>query len=465
MNVEAKLRHARQLLAREDLPGAWNLVNDVLNEQPERPEALFLSGVILREQRMIGLALCSFRRALAEDQSQIQLWMHYAATLHDLCRYDEAREAFERITKSIPEDPMPWANIAAGYIQQGKARQSIENADKALALDPENHIAHVSRAFACLALGRWSEAWKHKQYLYGGQLNVRVYRGADNEEPEWNGTPGQTVVVQCDQGLGDQIMFAQCLHDLIRVSKKVIIECSHRMVPMMARNFPAADVYGTLKEGTQTWAADYDIDAHIHISFLGKFFRNKDADFPRVPYLKPDAQTVKKWKDWLAQFPGRHTGLSWKGGVPHTQRHLRSLDLQDLAPIMEQGGSFFDLSYANNDREVALWNLQGKAQVIKPPIDERNFDDTIAFLAALDDVVTVTTTAAHVCGAIGRHAYVLVPSVAQWRYAYHYADGTELVWYPQGSTVLYRQKHGEQWSSAINRAAKDMANIKQLQAA
>jgi Tfp pilus assembly protein PilF len=427
MNAEAKLRQARQLMAREDLTGAWSLVNDVLNEAPERPEALFLAGVILREQHMVGLALCTFRRALAEDQKQVQLWMHYAATLHDLCRYDEAREAFTKVLKWIPTDPMPLANIAAGYIQQGKARQAIEYADKALQYEDDNLIAHVSRGFACLALGRWEEAWKHKAYLYGNQLNIRVYRGQDNEEPEWDGSHGKTVVVQCDQGLGDQIMFAQCLRDLISVSKKVIIECSSRMVPLMARNFKEADVYGTLKEGTQAWSKDYDIDAHIHISFLGKFFRNKDEDFPRMPYLKPDEATVKKWRGWLASYPGRKVGLSWKGGVPHTQKHLRSLDLVDLAPVMEHGDVFFDLSYSNNDREVALWNLQGGPQVIKPPIDERNFDDTIAFLAALDDIVTVTTTAAHVCGAIGRHAYVLVPSIAQWRYAYHYADRNDLV--------------------------------------
>jgi len=460
--IESKLRKARALVARSDFPQAWMLVQDVLNEQPDRPEALFLAGVILREQNYVGLALTTFRRALALEQSQVQLWMHYAATLHDLCRYDEARDAFMHVTKTIPTDPMPWANIAAGYVQQGKARECIQYADKALALEADNHIAHISRGFACLALGRWKEAWKHKGHLYGNQLNIRVYRGQESEEPEWDGTPGKTVVVQCDQGLGDQIMFAQCINDLIRVSKKVIIETSERMAPLMARNFAQADVYGTLKDAHQSWAKDYDIDAHIHISFLGRFFRNADADFPRRPYLTPDAAMVQKWRDWLAKYPGRHVGLSWKGGVPHTQRHLRSVALEDLAPVFSFGGTFFDLSYADNDREVAAWNLHHEHQVIKPPIDAKNFDDTVAFIAALDDVVTVTTTAAHVCGALGRHAYVLVPSVAQWRYAYHYGDGSEMIWYPQGSTVLYRQKHGEEWSAAIKRVARDMATISKI---
>lgn len=461
--IEAKLRKARQLIAREEFSKAWHLTQDILNEDPDRPEALFLCGSILREQNFVGLALSVFRRALALERNQVQLWMHYAATLHDVCKYEEAREAFLHITKMIPDDPMPWANLAAGYVQQGKARECIEYADKALNLDPDNHIAHISKGFACLALGRWTEAWKHKNHLYGNQLNIRVYNSQENEEPEWDGSHGKTVVVQCDQGLGDQIMFGQCLNDLGKVSKKVIIETSERMAPLMKRNFPFADVHATLKQAGQGWSKDYEIDAHIHISFLGKFFRNKNEDFPQKPYITPDPVLVEKWKKWLDQFPGRKVGLSWKGGVPHTQRHLRSVDLDDLAPIMDLGGTFIDLSYQDNDREVALWNLKNGPQIIKPKINnDKNFDETVALIAALDDVVTVTTTAAHVCGALGRHAYVLVPSIAQWRYAYHHNDGTEMIWYPQGSTVLYRQKHGEEWDMAIKRVAKDMSKIRKL---
>ena len=462
--LEAKLRKARQLVAREDFHNSWLLIQDILNENPERPEALFLAGVVLRQQNYVGMALTVFRRALAIEQNQIQLWMHYGATLHDLCRYDEARDAFLHVSTIIPDDPMPWANLAAGYVQQGKARECIEYADKALAIDPESTIAHVSKGFACLALGRWTEAWKHKNHLYGNQLEIRVYNDPEHEEPEWDGAPDKTVVVQCDQGLGDQIMFAQCLNDMNKVCKKVIIETSERMAPLLKRNFPFADVHATLKKAGQGWSKDYQIDAHIHISFLGKFFRNKDSDFPRKPYITPDPNLVAKWRDWLSKY-GRTCGLSWKGGVPHTQRHLRSIDLEDLSPVMKPGVTYIDLSYNDNDREVAMWNLKGGPQIIKPPINEKNYDDTVALISALDDVVTVTTTAAHVCGALGRHAYVLTPSVAQWRYAYHYEGGTQMIWYPEGSVVLYRQKHGEEWSAAIKRVAKDMEKVSKLRMA
>jgi hypothetical protein len=132
------------------------------------------------------------------------------------------------------------------------------------------------------------------------------------------------------------------------------------------------------------------------------------------------------------------------------------VNLQDVAPVMK-GGTFIDLSYHDSASEVARWNLEHEHQVIVPRIDARNYDDTIALISCLDDVVTVTTSVAHVCGALGKKAHVLVPEVAQWRYAYHFNGGTEMLWYSPDSVKLYRQKPGEaDWSPAIKRVARDI---------
>ena len=49
--------------------------------------------------------------------------------------------------------------------------------------------------------------------------------------------------------------------------------------------------------------------------------------------------------------------------------------------------------------------------------NDGDYDETMALIAELDHVVTVTTTVAHVCGAMGKRAYVLQPRriAARWR--------------------------------------------------
>lgn len=352
---------------------------------------------------------------------------------------------------------MPLANIAATYVQQGKARETVEWADKALALDPEHKIASISKSFGCLALGRWEAGWERAAYLYGDHLTIRVYNPPEKEEPMWDGSPGKTVVIQADQGLGDVIMFSQMIPEVIKISKKVIIETDPRLVSLFQRNFPEADVYGTLDKRTDVdWPSKYEIDAHIHISFLGRFYRKADADFPKTVYLKPDPQKVAKWQQWLCNLPRPWVGIAWRGGIQRTNEASRSMKLEELAPVMDRGGSFICLAYQDVGLEVARWNIANHAQVLMPFPDEDDYDDTVALISALDEVVTVTTTVAHVCGAIGKSASVLVNQSPQWRYCY---GGDHLVWYPD-SLTLYRQAKGETgWGPVVSRLTRTRVKL------
>jgi len=449
--VEADmLRLCHSFVRQEDWTKAWAATNVVLNEYPDSPQALYLLGVILRRDGHVGLALPIFGKALSKDQSQPNLWMNYGACLHDLHLYENAMQAFNVVRSMVPDDPMPIANIAASLVQMGKWHDCINNAEEALKKDPNHEIANISAGFAKLALGRWKDAWKHAEHMYGANLAIRVYNDKEHEEPMWDGTKGQRVVVQCDQGLGDIIMFSQMIPQLQADCKEVIVECAERMAGYFRRNFPGVTVKPTLKDSKVTWNQDNSVDAHIHISFLGRFYRNSDKDFQRKAYIVPDPERLAKWQEYLQQFPKPWKGIAWKGGIQKTQKHERSIDLDELKPIIDLPGTTFDLCYHDTSREI----VRSGFDINDPHLDLSDYDDTIALIAALDDVYTVTTTVAHVCGALGRTAKVLVPQVPTWRYAYR-MDDDGMIWYPKNSVKLYRVKPGEDgWTNAINRAIK-----------
>jgi tetratricopeptide (TPR) repeat protein len=454
------IKAAHSAVKREDWNRAWMLCNAALNEDPDKAESLYLMGATLRASGNLGMAYQLLRRALAQEQKQVNLWMTFAATLHDLNRWDEAREAMLVAHKLVPNDAMPLANIGATYVQQGQWREAMDYCTRAIKMDPDNHVARISRNFAYLSIGRWTDAWEDSAWLYGRHLPVRVYNPKEHEEPTWDGTKGMVVAVQADQGVGDILMFSQCLADMAKDCKEVVLEVPGRLVNLLRRSFPQITVEGTLKSPVQSWAAarigtENQIQAHVHISHLGKWYRKLDKEFPRKPYLVLDQEQVDWWKAWLSKYPKPWTGIAWHGGIQHTQAYRRSMSLQDMAPIINSGGTIFDLSYVDNRMEVSRWNVDNKVQIVIPKINAEEFDATASFIAALDDVVTVTTTVAHVCGAMGKKAHVLVPSVPQWRYAYRYEDGTSMVWYPPDSVKLYRQVEGEDgWSPTVRRAAR-----------
>lgn len=445
---------AQSLIEREDFVSSWMIVSELLNENPDDPKALYFAGCILRGQGHTGMALQMFRRALAFASNIPNIWMHFGACLHDTNQYDEAREAFKVVMEALPDDPMPPANIGATYVQQGKAKEAVEWADKSLAMDQNNRIARVAKAFGSLSLGNWAEGWKYADALYGEAIRIRVYREPENEEPVWDGSKGKTVVVQADQGLGEMLMFSQILPQMQRDCKKVIVETNSRLVNVFKRNFKGIDIYGTLDEKSGlSWPRKYDIDAHTHMSWLGRYYRNSDAEFSRKPYIVPRADLAKKWRKWLEQFPRPWVGLAWRGGIQRTNEAVRSIELQRFAPIIQRGGSFISLAYQNVGREIAQWNIRHREQIHVPNIDNGgDFDEWIALISQLDHTICVLTTVLHVCGALGKRCSVLVPTVCQWQHAY---GGREMMWYPPNTIANYRQKTEGDWDSVIAEVAGD----------
>lgn len=450
------LRHMKvqALIEREDHVPAWVMVSELLNENPDDPKALYFAGCILRAQGHTGMGLQMFQRALAFASHVPNIWMHYGACLHDTNQYEAARAAFEHVAKHLPEDPMPLANIGATYVQEGRAAEALEWADKALAIDNDCRIARVAKAFGSLALGRWSEGWEYADSLYGEAIRIRVYRDPENEEPLWDGSPGQTVVVQADQGLGEMIMFAQILPEMQKDCKKVIVETNPRLLNLFKRNFPGVDCYGTLKEKSGLeWPKKYEIDSRTHMSWLGKFYRKTDQEFPRAAYIKPDPLKAKKWRKWLSTFPKPWVGIAWRGGIQRTNEAVRSVSLNQLAPILQRGGTFISLAYQDLDREIAQWNIKHGGQIRVPPIDNTgDFDEWVALISELDHSISVLTTVVHVCGALGKKVSVLVPTVCQWQHGY---GGDGMLWYPEGSVRNYRQKTEGQWEDVIAEIAGD----------
>jgi ADP-heptose:LPS heptosyltransferase len=73
-----------------------------------------------------------------------------------------------------------------------------------------------------------------------------------------------------------------------------------------------------------------------------------------------------------------------------------------------------------------------------------DYGETAALIAALDVVVTIDTSIAHVSGALRQPTRVLLPYAPDWRWLLHRNDTP---WY--NSVVLFRQPTPGDWQSVI----------------
>ena len=437
---------AGKALEANDYEKAWLPVTEILSMDPDDPQALYMTGCWFRMKGYPGVALQFFRRCVAVEPSQLNPWLFYGASLHDIHRYDEAIELFKMCIGMAPNKPAAYANLAASHVQKGEFPQAYGYAKEALKRDKDHENAKICLGMASLGLRRWKEGFEHYRYLFGNQVVIRYY---GQEQPEWGGQSGQTVVVQGDQGLGDEIMYASILEDMAKTCRKVVYDCHPKLVNVLSRSFPGIDFHGSKKDKKAGWVDDYRFDARVHASALGRFFRQKDSDFPRQPYLQTDPAKVAKWQKVLARLPRPWVGLTWQGGSLGTQRDIRSIEPEDWLPVIEKGGSFIDLSY--HDSTADLKGLEDNIHRFET--DAEDYDDTLALIECLDAVCTVTTTVVHACGALGKKAYVLVSNMPQWRYG---ATKDDMPWYGR-QVRLFRQGKAALFAPAIQQIAQAYA--------
>jgi ADP-heptose:LPS heptosyltransferase len=84
----------------------------------------------------------------------------------------------------------------------------------------------------------------------------------------------------------------------------------------------------------------------------------------------------------------------------------------------------------------------------------QSFADTAALLQNLDVVISVDTAVAHLSGAMGRRAWVLLKNVPDWRWM---LDRTDSPWYP--TMRLFRQKIAGDWDGPLNELARALREL------
>ncbi|HEV2008360.1 MAG TPA: tetratricopeptide repeat-containing glycosyltransferase family protein [Burkholderiales bacterium] len=355
-------------------------------------------------------------------------------------------------------DPGIWCNQSMVLMHQGRIEDAIQVCDRLLASNPELHEARLNRALAKLKLGRFAEAWPDYE---ARKLSRSNYIARPFGFREWQGDPltGKTVLVYAEQGIGDEIMFASCLREVVARAGKCVIECAPRLEGLMRRSFPEQTVHGTEQsEAAPDWLTHVGrVDFQVASGSLPGFFRRLETHFPRHGgYLRADPASVERWRMRLCKLGGgARIGISWKGGTTSTRKQLRSIALAELLPFLRRKDTVFvSLQYGACGPEIeALLQASGvRVHHWQEAIDD--YDETAALVSALDLVISVQTAVVHLAGALGKPVWVMVPAVAEWRYL---QSGETMPWYP--SVRLFRQSRADDWGPVIDSVAAELGQL------
>lgn len=410
-------------------------------------EALFYTGTCFLAKGHYGLAAALYRQAIDLHPDFPDALLNLGACFKSTNDFVSAEQMF-RLAESVAENPRDksalWANIAALHSENGEPETALTYYEKALEIWPENKIAKYNTCFSLMNKGDWAEGFK--RYHYGFEIGQRTTRTYPDVR-EWKGEDltGKTVIVWGDQGLGDEIMAASCLPDLVKEAKKVIFDCHPRLQKLFERSFDI-ECYGTRKTQRVEWAYDQKVDFSIPITALFMRYRS-EGQFPGTPFIK------------AAQAPhqGRlKVGLAWAGGTNNTRQGNRSMTLETLSPLLDLPCDFFSLHYRPEAADdcaryeektgIHIKHYPGKVQCT-------DYAETADFVSSMDLVISVCTSVIHLAGSMGKECWVMTPNTPAWRYG---TEGSKMALY--NSVKLYRQQAGDTWAPVISEIRHDLAN-------
>ena len=367
--------------------------------------------------------------------------------------YDGAVEGF---TKLIDLHPI----VIASYIQRGRSHWEMnrwhkarEDFEKALLHDPESADAKWTMGLMEMQLGNFRRGWK----LYDERWNSSSFKSPalKTKLPRWEPNKDyKSVLVWCEQGIGDQILYGSMLCMLRQYTEKVTVMMDIRLIGLFRRYEPNINY---IPHSSKVQNSEYD--SQIPIGSIGRHFIDKVSDIEEVgdvKYIVPDPERVKQAKQELDIGDNEFVvGLSWASTAPRIDKH-KSIELKNLLGLWDIPNiKVVNLQYGKPDYEIEPFE-QETGKIIRQTMVNNFFDleGVAAIMSQCDAVVSVSNANVHIAGALGVPTYVLD---ANKLWYWNHKDGRHSLFYP--SVRLYpRDNMNAPWDKQVSELIEDLKN-------
>jgi len=331
---------------------------------------------------------------------------------------------------------------AESLLQSRRLVHAIATLNHAELLGASLDRCSSGRWLAAMLRGDFSAAWRESDAIRA--------RGAHDPNRFWQGEEfrGKRVIVRCLHGFGDTVQFLRYVPLLRSLTSGLIVEVPPAMLEI-APCFEGVDEVVTWGERAPVEPPEWDVQ--MEVIELPYIFRTCEEDLPiSANYLHlPEGllYAVSPQPNSARHF---RVGLVWACGEWNPGR---SIPLELLRPLTRTPGCEF-------------WNLQGGAAREQWSCLGHNAglhqaassSDTIlklaGLIAQLDLVITPDTLAAHLAGALGKPAWVMLEHASDWRWMHGRNDSP---WYP--SLRLFRQPRAGDWLSVARDVQFALASL------
>ena len=422
----------------------------VLDANPRHVAARSNMAIALLRSGQIQAAIVQFREVLTYDPCHVDAHLNLGLALHDAELFAEAMVHYDKAIELAPFEPD--VHVAKGNALRMKRYFALARTcyEDALRLNANHHEANLNLGTLLLLLGEFERGWVLFEHRLNRSEAAPIRRllldpctGIDRLDAS------SEVLILCEEGLGDSIQFVRYLSVL---AKRVL-----RIMVLAPRPLERLFKEGLLIERLEV-VTELSVpkgQACLPMMSLPRLLATRLDEIPaQVPYF--NVEKSQRWsRPWMTE-PARtlRVGIAWRGSSKHANDKRRSIDLGLFLTAIPVNVAVISLQVDINEPDRRLLANSGIRCVSDQLTD---FYDTAQLIEALDLVVSVDTSVAHLSGALGKPTWVLLPFLPDWRWMINRNDSP---WYP--SMRLYRQTTHGDWTEALASVQDDLQRLTSL---
>ncbi len=423
-------------------------LKQAIARDPLYPDPHYNEGVLHYHFGRLEAAMACYRRCLELRPDHFLSHVNLGVIYQDLFRLAEAQQHYERALELQPGSAVAHYNLGSVLKIQGQLAAAVECYDKAIAIDPNYPHAIASRAVVSLTLGDLAGGWAGYEFRVG----VPPFDTMTFPQPRWDGSPlgDRTLLIHCEQGLGDTLQFIRYLKMAQERGGKVIVAVQPSLIPLLSQS----GFRGLVSKKDPLPAFDVHVPLLSLPHVFGTVLETVPAD---IPYLVAEPERIAKWRKHFEPYTGLKVGITWQGGKTYKADRIRSIPLASFAPLAGVPGvQLFSLQKGPGCEQIPA-NAEKLSMVDLGPLldnDGGAFLDTAAVIQNLDLIVVCDTAIGHLAGALGARVWLALTRDSEWRWM---LDRTDSPWYP--TVRLFRQRQFGDWDQVFRDMTAELARL------
>jgi ADP-heptose:LPS heptosyltransferase len=364
----------------------------------------------------------------------------------------ETIRILEHLQAALPDNITIMHNRALVYKIMGNYDQAVTLLHKILTIKPDHEESHFALGHTLLAMGNFEQGWaQHDRFLsrtnrYTPQLKEWIRNGQ---------LKGKHILLIQEGGLGDTIQWIRCAQPL-KEAGATITACVPQAIIKLLAQCPYIDHFLL---PNAPYPQNMHIDAKATIMSLPAMLNLQESTMAgNIPYIFPDKQLVQYWQEKLHQDKNFKIAMSWQADINNDKQRLpfarRSIPVEKFIPLASlPHTSFYSLQVNFDTKEIETIANKLKLTVFDNEFDKTHgaFMDSAAIIEHMDLIITIDSAIAHLAGALGKPAWLLLPYQTDWRWI---ANRTDSPWYP--SMHIFKQPKPFDWEAVIEKVYDEL---------